>query len=124
MNQDFQEKILYDMHMSDIYYEKRPTELNYTLKCCEDGYIIFKPYHSYILPIWEYYEINIIEFKRRFELQKKLAKSGNFVHTYENGILRFFIEYINTEDIWSFKISDVMAKLYINKLVIEDEMVI
>lgn len=100
------------LHLSDIYQEKKPGEYTYQQKYCNNGYIIFHPFHSYMIPIWEYSTRKIHKMTKETEIFSKFSKSSilmNFTDDVEN--TRWILEYINPGDIWMFSISNPIAKI-------------
>lgn len=101
-----------DLHLSDVYYEKKPGQLDYKRCYCNQGYILFRPFHSYVLPILEYSDQNIKEINKTTEIFTKLSTASIFINVGDNGA-KWVIEYINTSDMWMFGIDKAIAKLRI-----------
>jgi hypothetical protein len=110
-----------ELHVSDLYYEKKPGLMEYQLRYCTNGYIVFRPFHSYILPIWEYSTQNIVDLEKNVSICSKLKHSSIFMNNEdEEGILKWSIEYINTTDLWTFDIKRAVIKMKVDRVTFVD----
>jgi len=112
MDTQFKLNTSYDLHLSDIYYEKKPTKLTYTRHYGDNGNVIFKPLHSYILPIWEYSTQNTSsDIKTDIVVNKKFSLSGIFLCKKNDTEIDFTIEYLNTGDVWTIDLNTTAAQI-------------
>ena len=107
---------VYRLHLSDLYYEKKPGSFDYHLRYVENGHIVFKPFHSYILPIWEESDQPIKKMNRITELYQKFSKSAILLYYTVNNLFKWSIEYINTESVWTYYISYPVVNIMVNSL--------
>ena len=119
MNIVIREGASLDLHLSDIYHEKKPGHMKYTLCYCNQGFVLFRPFHSYILPILEYSSQKIKDINKNTEILNKLNISSVFINTSNDGI-KWVIEYINTGEIWVFGINKPVAKVNISSVVYDE----